>query len=170
MIPVVLALSASLACADYLDMGFYEDLTGGQWGFHYRYYRDGTSPGEDDYLVGGGTWTLEGEVSATTLGTPTYWPDSKLSADGTAATWTYNGEDLENPEGPDGSYSYFDVLYHHPSAHFDYVPYEIDADGDGTPETTGEVLAPTPEPGTMALALVGLGALAGHLRRRRRLA
>ncbi len=160
---IALMLAVSTAAADYVTLDFVRDAGGGNWGWNYQYHRDPVpetvGPGDLDV---GGTWEIDGIVQPINLGTPNEWPTSEILPGG--ARFTYGGNDLP---GPDATYGYFDILVQQETRHGDLVPYEIDLDGDGVTDATGDVLAPTPEPGTLALAAIGLCAIAARVRRRR---
>jgi len=154
---------AGVGYADYVTLDDWGDFGADYYDFHYTYYRDaGTT-----LVSNQSTWTLydvaglDGAFS--TSGGPVYWDAGVFINNNTAVRWTYVG-------GEEGSqadnYTTFDLIVYHPSGHVDLVPYDIDSDGDGEPDISSTVGAPTPEPGTMAFALLGIGALAVRVRRR----
>lgn len=161
IICALVAMGATTAAADYVELVDYNYLGGTSWGWNYRYVRTVFDTNDSEFLETGGTWGLYTPTPTVSVGSPNRWTKDVLPH---GPEWTYDGSDLPNPET---SYGEFDIVFSQENLHFDDVPYEIDTDGDGTPDTTSTVTAPTPEPGTMALALVGLGAIATRLRRRR---
>ncbi len=163
VVMALLAVTMGAAFADSVTLDDWGPFGADYYDYHYTYYRDaGTT-----LVANQSTWTLfnvvglDGAFSDSTG--PVYWDAGVFSPDLTAVTWTYLG-------GEDGSqqdnYTTFDLIVYHPGGNTGLTRYEIDTDGDGESDTVAEVLGPTPEPGTMALALLGIGAIAVRVRRR----
>ncbi len=156
---IVLAFVAGAALADYVQLDNYVYAGGDDWDFHYTYYREAGSS-----LQVGGTWELTGVSGVYYCSGPVYWDNGTVSENGTRVVWAYIGGDSP----PNSNYTTFDLTANLPQGHAAPVPYSIDLDGDGTPDSTSDVIGPTPEPGTLGLVLVGVGGIAVRLRRRRR--
>jgi hypothetical protein len=157
-------MASGIGLADYVELSDWASAGSSDYEFHYKYYRETTNPDDPDFLDTDGTWTLTYMLdNAYLIGGPTYWDSGTILNDGTAAIWTYNGNDLPGPESVYGTY---DLVVTNAHGHIDWVTYTVDFDGDGTDDFSGQVLAPTPEPGT--LVLVGLGVVGIAVRVRRR--
>ncbi|MFW6155822.1 MAG: PEP-CTERM sorting domain-containing protein [Armatimonadota bacterium] len=155
VIAVLIAVACSGAFADYVDLDYgapdgpIEEIAPGYYDFHYIYYRE--SP-----LAVGSTWSIYGHGFLAASG-PTYWNDTPpVITNEQIATWTYDGGD--DPQS--SSYTTFDLSTYLPSGTPRPVPYTING------EPAGTVLGATPEPGTILLTLVGIGAIGARLRRR----
>lgn len=153
---IVTAIAITCASADYVTLdpnaagGGWEPVGGGYYDFHYIYYRE--SP-----LAIGSTWSLHGAGFVYATG-PVYWniTDPVINENGSVVVWTYDGGD--DPQN--ANYTTFDVTAYMPGGSPGEIPYYIND------EYIGTVTGPTPEPGTLLLALAGLGAIGAKLRRR----
>ncbi len=158
----VMLLAAGTGFGDYVTLDDHYSVGSGYYQYHYTYYRTG-SPLVDNQA----TWELlnigglDGPLADSTG--PVYWDAGVFINNYTGVLWTYTGGETEGEE--QDNYTTFDLRVQHPGGHTALTNYEVDTDGDGTPDSTAEVGGPTPEPTTLALALVGLGAIA--VRRRR---
>ncbi|MEA3400897.1 MAG: PEP-CTERM sorting domain-containing protein, partial [Armatimonadota bacterium] len=158
-------IASGIGLADYVELSDWGPVGDSDYEFHYKYYRETFEPDDPAFLDTGGTWTLTYMLdNAYLISGASYWDSGTIFNDGTAAIWTYNGNDLP---GPDSVYGTFDLKVTNAHGNIDWVTYTVDFDGDGTDDFSGQVLAPLPEPGTFALASLGLAAIAVRLRRRR---
>ena len=154
---VIVAVAAAMASADYVTLdtgaagGGWEHVGAGHYDFHYIYQRENT-------LTVGDTWSLHGVGFEDATG-PVYWnvTPAVISNNGTLTTWTYDGGESGSQAD---SYTTFDVSAYMPHGNPSLVPYDING------SEAGNVLGPTPEPTTLLLTIVGIGALGAGLRRR----
>lgn len=164
VIALTLLMICAWAAADIVLLDQYGPVGAGYWGYSYEYHRD---PGTE-LVHGVSSWTLSGllgldeEFSA--VGGPIFWDSGVIDPDLRSVTWTYNDPD---GEGADiDVYATFDVVLYNPHGNNALVPWDSDIDGDGASEFGGTVIGGVPEPGTLALVIVGVGALAARARRK----
>jgi len=152
---VAVVAATAVVQADYVEFRGRDYNEGdGDYTWRYRYWRTDTLTANES------TWTLNGTVGITVASGALYWADyADLGPNGTWAEWTYEGGD--DPQV--GTYATFEVRS---TAASSLVPYEIDTDGDGSYDYSGYIDGPVPEPGTMALIIVGIVGLGVRLRRR----
>jgi len=161
IIAAVLVVAATCASADYVSFYTVDDLGSGYYQYHYEYHNPG---GAADLIAGSTTWTLEDIIGldypfADAAGA-VYWDSGTFVNDNTGVTWTYLGTESGEPDDAgQETYSLFQVIVYHPGGATSDVPYEIT-----TPNESGEVRGPTPEPATLSLCLLGLGALVARRR------
>ena len=161
---VIVGVTGVLASADYVVLDSWSSYGAGYYDYHYTYYRTG-----NPLTANESSWSLLNIVGLdaqfSDASGPVYWDEGTFINDNTGVRWTYTGG--ETPGEELDSYTTFDVIVYHPGGHTALTEYEIDLDGDGTADATGQVLAPTPEPGTLALVLLGSIGIAARLRRRK---
>ena len=152
------------AAADYVENFDVLDQGGGYWFYSYVYNR---AP-ETTLISGQSTWTLSGlyglDAPGANVTGPTWWDEGVIDSNYRSVTWTYT-----DPEGTDPGvnlYAFFEVILYNPNAHHTLVDWTSDPGNDG-PIFSGQVVGGVPEPGTMALVALGIGALAARARRQR---
>jgi len=161
MIAAIIAAAVTAASADYISYFGQTDMGLGYYRYDYRYINPG---GADDLVQGSTTWTLSNIVGlndpfANAAGA-VYWNDGTFVNNNTGVMWTYLGTDGGGPDDTgQESYGLFQVVVYHPGGHTSDVPYEITQPDEG-----GNVPGPTPEPATISLCLLGLGALVARRR------
>ncbi len=161
IVAVVLIAAAACASADYISYFGQTDLGLGYYRYDYRYINPG---GADDLIAGSTTWTLGNLVGlddpfADSAGA-VYWDSGTFVNGNTGVQWTYSGTESGQPDDTgQESYGLFQVIVYHPGGHTSDVPFEIT-----NPNDSGQVPGPTPEPATLSLCLLGLGALVARKR------
>jgi hypothetical protein len=160
-IALVVLVAAGGAYADYVSYYGVVDLDNGYYRYDYQYHNPG---GALDLTPNVTTWTLEPVVGlddefATSAGA-VYWDSGTFVNDNRGVMWTYLGTDPNNPDDTgQETYGIFQVTVYHPSGHTGDVGFTIT-----DPNESGTITGPTPEPATLSLCLLGLGALVARKR------
>ncbi|MBC7287247.1 MAG: PEP-CTERM sorting domain-containing protein [Armatimonadetes bacterium] len=143
--------TAAVSLADYPTLlTYYYD--GDEWHYHYTLTVEGGVPQ-------GYWWAITNLADIHEVGTPAPAGDWGFECGSTWVRWTYLGDEL--PDVPDDYvFATFDIASAAPPA--GGRPWETSSGYHGT------IIGPAPEPATTGLLLLGLGAIGGTARIRRR--
>ena len=158
---LIVLVATGGAYADYVSYFGSVDLGGGYYRYDYEYENPG---GALDLTPNVTTWTLGpilglDDQFAGAAGA-VYWDSGTFVNNNTGVMWTYLGTDPGNPDDTgQETYGIFQVTVYHPGGHTVDTGYEIT-----DPDENGTVAGPLPEPATLSLCLLGLGALVARRR------
>lgn len=161
LIALIVLVAAGGAYADFISYFGSVDAGGGYFRYDYQYHNPG---GALDLTPNVTTWTLEPIVGlddplAGAAGA-VYWDSGTILDNEKGVTWTYLGTDPGNPDDSGQEvYGIFQVTVYHPSGAIGDTGYTITS-----PNEEGTISGPLPEPATLSLCLLGLGALVARKR------